>query len=737
MPARPRPPAGRTPVLRRLATAPGGRRAKWLVLAAWLILVAALGPLAGKLGEVEDSSSNAFLPGSAESAQVNTELEKFRGEDEIIPAVVVYSRGSATTPADAAEARADRAAFAPLAARGEQIGGPVPSADGKALMLVVPLSTAGDDVTGDVEKVRSVAAANAPPGLDVEVGGPAGSLIDSIEVFDNLDSTLMLATGAVVTLLLLLTYRSPLLWLVPVLSVGFAAVLTQVATFALAKYAALPVDPQSAGILMVLVFGAGTDYALLLIARYREELHRHEDRHDAMRLALRRSGPAIVASAGTIAVGLACLAFADINSSRSLGLVGAVGVVCALLAMITVLPALLVVTGRWMFWPFVPRCTGAPAAEESGRDAGPRTVWTRIGALLDRRPRWSWLMSVAVTAVLALSATGITMGLTNAEMFQDKPESVVAQEKLSAHYPSGSSDPATVVVRTAERAETERAAAAVPGVESVETADRTADGSLTSLSVVLRDAPDSAAAERTVDRLRTAVHRVDGAEALVGGTTAESLDTRRAAESDLKVVIPVVLAVVLLVLVALLRSLLAPLVLLATVVLSYFGALGASHLVFAYLLDFPAVDNSLPLMGFVFLVALGIDYNIFLMTRVREEVVLRGHRAGVLTGLSSTGGVITSAGIVLAATFAVIASMPLVSMAQLGVLVGIGVLLDTFLVRTVLVPSLALDIGARIWWPSRLGRAPRPAAGSGTPEEGDAGEAGSPGGPGGRALERV
>ncbi|MEU3193657.1 MMPL family transporter [Streptomyces sp. NPDC006992] len=736
MPARPRPPAGRTPVLRRLATAPGGRRAKWLVLAAWLILVAALGPLAGKLGEVEDSSSNAFLPGSAESAQVNTELEKFRGEDEIIPAVVVYSRGSATTPADAAEARADRADFAPLVARGEQIGGPVPSADGKALMLVVPLSTAGDDVSGEVEKIRSVAAANAPPGLDVEVGGPAGSLIDSIKVFDNLDSTLMLATGAVVTLLLLLTYRSPLLWLVPVLSVGFAAVLTQVVTFALAKYAALPVDPQSAGILMVLVFGVGTDYALLLIARYREELHRHEDRHDAMRLALRRSGPAIVASAGTIAVGLACLAFADINSSRSLGLVGAVGVVCALLAMITVLPALLVVTGRWMFWPFVPRCTGDPAAAESGQDAT-RTVWTRIGALLARRPRWSWLMSVGVTAVLALSATGITMGLTNAEMFQDKPESVVAQEKLSAHYPSGSSDPATVVVRTAARAGAERAAAAVPGVESVEAADRTADGSLTSLSVVLRDAPDSAAAERTVDRLRTAVHRVDGAEALVGGTTAESLDTRRAAESDVKVVIPVVLAVVLLVLVALLRSLLAPLVLLATVVLSYFGALGASHLVFAYLLDFPAVDNSLPLMGFVFLVALGIDYNIFLMTRVREEVVLRGHRAGVLTGLSSTGGVITSAGIVLAATFAVIASMPLVSMAQLGVLVGIGVLLDTFLVRTVLVPSLALDIGARIWWPSRLGRAPQPPAGPRTPQEGGARETGSPESPGGRSLERV
>ncbi|WP_326688759.1 MMPL family transporter [Streptomyces sp. NBC_01795] len=698
MPALPQPPAGRFPrSLRRLATAPGGTRTKWLILAVWLLLALALGPLAGKLGEVEDSGSNAFLPRGAESAQVNTELEKFRGKDEIMPAVAVYSRDEArTTKADAAKARADRADFAEHAAKGEQIGGPVPAKDGKALMVVVPLASGDEGLSDTLEEIRTVAAANAPPGLDVEVGGPAGSLIDSIKVFDNLDSTLMLATGAVVTLLLLITYRSPLLWLFPVLSVGFAAVLTQVATYALAKYASLPVDPQSSGILMVLVFGVGTDYALLLIARYREELHRHEDRHEAMRIALRRSGPAIVASAGTIAIGLACLAFADINSSRSLGLVGAVGVVCALLAMITVLPALLVATGRWVFWPFVPRYGAQPRTA--------RTVWSRIGALLERRPRWSWLMSIGVTAVLALSAAGISMGLTQEEMYQDKPESVVAQEKLAAHYPSGSSDPATIVVKSDARDETRKAASDVAGVESVRVDDRTSDGALTSLSVVLEHAPDSDAAKDTVDGLRDAVHRVDGADALVGGTTAESLDTARAADSDLRTVIPIVLAVVLLVLVWLLRSLLAPLLLLATVVLSYFGALGASNLLFTHVLGFAGVDHSIPLLGFVFLVALGIDYNIFLMTRVREEAVRQGHTKGVLAGLTSTGGVITSAGIVLAATFAVFASMPLVTMAQMGVLVGIGVLLDTFLVRTVLVPSLALDIGARIWWPSRLGR---------------------------------
>ncbi|MGP4091667.1 MMPL family transporter, partial [Streptomyces sp. KR55] len=451
----------------------------------------------------------------------------------------------------------------------------------------------------------------------------------------------------------------------------------------------------SAGVLMVLVFGVGTDYALLLIARYREELHRHADRHEAMRIALGRSGPAILASAGTIAVGLACLAFADINSSRSLGLVGAIGVVCGFLAMVTVLPSLLVITGRWVFWPFVPR-HGTPARKE-------RTVWSRIGTAVARRPRWSWMMSVAATGVLALSAAGIGMGLTQAEMFQDKPDSVVAQERISAHYPSGASDPAKIVVGTSQAAEVRAAAATVDGVARVEeAADRTPDGELTTLSVVLEDAPDSQAAKATIDDLRDAVHQIEGADALVGGTTAQALDTQRAADRDLTTVIPIVLLVVLGVLIWLLRALVAPLLLLATVVLSYFAALGASNLLFEHVLGFAGVDWSIPLMGFVFLVALGIDYNIFLMHRVKEEAARLGHSRGVLEGLTSTGGVITSAGIVLAATFAVFAGLPLVTMAQMGVLVGIGVLLDTFLVRTVLVPALALDLGRWFWWPGGL-----------------------------------
>ncbi|WP_255951136.1 MMPL family transporter [Streptomyces odontomachi] len=679
-------------LLKLAARAPGGRRGKWFVLAAWLIVAVALGPLAGKLGDVEDSSANAFLPRGAESARVTTELEKFR-TDTVMPAVVVYTGAGAD-----GKAAADRTAFARFVPAGEEVSQPLPSEDGAALMTVVPLDSE-DDVTDKIGELREIAAANAPPGVAVEVGGPAGSLTDSVAVFDGLDSTLLLASGLVVAVLLLITYRSPILWLFPLLAVGFAAVLTQVTTYLLAKHAGLPVDPQSAGVLMVLVFGVGTDYALLLIARYREELHRRSDRHEAMRSALGRSGPAILASAGTIAAGLACLAFADINSSRSLGLVGAVGVVCGFLAMVTVLPALLVIAGRWVFWPFVPH-HGTPARR-------PRTVWSRIATAVARRPRWSWMMSGAVAGVLALSAAGIDMGLTQAQTFQDTPESVVAQEHISAHYPSGASDPAKIVTSAGKAAEVRAAAAAVEGVARIENSgDPTRDGRLVMLSVVLRDAPDSQAAKDTIDDLRAAVHRVQGADALVGGTTAQTLDTQRAADRDLTTVIPIVLLVVLGVLIWLLRALVAPLLLLATVVLSYVAALGASNLLFEHVLGFAGVDWSIPLLGFVFLVALGNDYNIFLMHRVKEETARLGHTHGVLEGLTSTGGVITAAGVVLAATFSIFAGLPLVTMAQMGVLVGVGVLLDTFLVRTVLVPALALDLGRWFWWPGGLFRRP-------------------------------
>ncbi|MFB7915482.1 MMPL family transporter [Streptomyces sp. NPDC056061] len=677
--------------LDRGVAVPGGRRGKWLVLAAWLIAAMALGALAGKLGEVQDTSANAFLPRGAESAQVNTELEKFR-TDDLLPAVAVYSTEGALTDEVRQKVDADRTAFAEIAVKGQQVPPAVASDDGKALMLVVPLSGKDQAVLAEkVDELRSVAAAHAPPGLDTEVGGPGGATADAFNVFDTLDGTLMMATGLIVIILLLLTYRSPVLWLVPVLAVGFASVLTQAGTYLFAKYAGLQVDPQSSGVLMVLVFGIGTDYALLLIARYREELHRHEDRHEAMKIALRRSGPAILASAGTITVGLACLGFADINSSRSMGLVGVIGVICGFLAMISALPALLVICGRWVFWPLVPR-HGTPVHKS-------RTVWERIGSSVAAHPRRSWLLSLAVTAVLAVSAFGLDMGLAQTGWFQNKSESVVAQEKLSAHFPSGAGDPAVIIAKTADADRVTKAAEGTKGVSDVKVVGRTPDGDRTQLSAVLPGAPDSDAAKDAVKNLR------ERTDALVGGTAAQALDKQLATERDLSVVVPLVLLVVLIVLIWLLRALVAPVLLLATVVVSYFAALGAANLYFEHVMDYSGVDWTIPLLGFVFLVALGIDYNIFLMHRVKEEASLHGHRQGVLTGLSSTGGVITSAGLVLAATFAVFAGLPLVSMAQMGVVVGIGILIDTFLVRTVLVPALALDLGRRFWWPGVLSKA--------------------------------
>ncbi|MDX2918358.1 MULTISPECIES: MMPL family transporter [Streptomyces] len=679
---------------KRTSGVPGDRRGKWLVLAAWLIVAMALGPLAGKLADVQDSSANAFLPRSSESAKLNKELEKFRA-DELMPAVVVYSADGSLPAEGRAKAEKDIAAFQELAAEGEKVDAPLESEDGRALMVVVPLISDAD-IVATTKKVRDVADANAPPGVAIEVGGPAGSTTDAAGAFESLDSMLMMVTGLVVAILLLITYRSPILWLLPLLSVGFASVLTQVGTYMLAKYAGLPVDPQSSGVLMVLVFGVGTDYALLLIARYREELRREQDRHVAMKTALRRSGPAILASAGTIAIGLVCLVLADVNSSRSMGLVGAIGVVCAFLAMVTILPALLVILGRWVFWPFVPRWTAESAAAAEAPASHSR--WERIGSVTAARPRRAWVLSLAATGLLALSSLGLDMGLTQSELLQTKPESVVAQERISAHYPSGSSDPATVVAPSADVAEVRRAAEGTEGVVSVEDGPTTPDGELTLLSVVLKDVPDSSGAKDTIDALR------DNTDALVGGTTAQSLDTQRASVRDLWVTVPAVLLVVLLVLIWLLRSVTGPLIMLGTVVVSFFAALGASNLLFEYVMGHAGVDWSVPLLGFVYLVALGIDYNIFLMHRVKEEVALHGHAKGVLTGLTTTGGVITSAGVVLAATFAVIATLPLVPMAQMGVVVGLGILLDTFLVRTILLPALALDLGPRFWWPGALSK---------------------------------
>ena len=685
----------------RLVAVISGRRGKWVVLLLWLGVLAVAAPLAGRLTGAQSNDSAAWLPAGAQSTRILDVLPRFQ-PDDTVAAVVVYERASGLTPADRAAAAADAAALRRLPGVRGAVAGPEAAADGAALRTVVPIDRAGggwDEITPTVDSVRAVVD-DAPAGLDVHLTGPAGTVADSAAAFAGVDGTLLYATLAVVVAILLLTYRSPLLWLLPVVVAGAALAGAQAVVYLLAAHAGLVVNAQSASILTVLVFGAGTDYALLLVARYREELRRHEDRHAAMAVALRRAGPAVVASAATVGLGLLCLSFAELSSTSGMGPVAAVGIATALPAVLTLLPALLLVFGRWLFWPAVPRFGSA--------DRGVTGRWGAVGRTIARRPRAVWLVTAGVLGTLALGVAGLKAdGMTAAESFTTRPGSVVGAEVLAAHFPAGDGDPVLVVGRSAAAGAMHDALRAAPGLTGV--TPPVVAGDQAFLQATLLDPPDGAAAQRTVARLRDALRDVDGADALVGGSTATLLDTNDAARRDRALVIPVVLLVVLVVLGLLLRAVVGPLVLIATVVLSFGAALGVSAVVYDVAFGFGAGDASLPLFVFVFLVALGVDYNIFLMTRVREEVAAQGPRRAAVVGLAATGGVITSAGLVLAGTFATLTTLPSTFTVQLGFAVAFGVLLDAFVVRSVLVTALNLDLGRWTWWPGRLWRTTDPA----------------------------
>ncbi|MEV0667456.1 MMPL family transporter [Actinomadura luteofluorescens] len=689
----PAPPRPRT---HRLARLIAGRRTKWAVLALWVVLLGALGPLAGKLGDVEKNDAASWLPAGAESTRVVELEERFR-KDETMLAVIVYERSGGITAADKAKAESDVAAFQKLPGA-QKAQGPFPSKDGKALQTLVPLTD--EDLTAAVDQARDLAE-RGPPGLASHVTGPAGGGADQFEVFQSLDGFLLMAAGLVVIVLLLFIYRSPVLWFVPVLSAVFALGLAQSTVYLLAKYADLTVNGQSAGILTVLVFGVATDYALLLVARYREELHRHEDRHEAMAYALHRAAPAVIASAATVAVGLLCLLLADMNSTAGMGPVAAAGVLTALAAMTTLLPALLVICGRWLFWPLIPRYDAKylkPEAYEAEHG-----VWSRVAGMVGRRPRALWAVTMLGLIVLTLGLGSLKAdGLSDAGQFTGKPDSVKGSEVIARHYAAGSGSPALVIGKAPASDQIAQAVRGTPGVAEV-SAPVTADG-LVKYEATLKDAADSQAARATIDRLRNAVHAVPSADAKVGGTTATYLDIKRASTRDNKVIIPIVLAVVLLILIALLRAVVAPLLMMGTVVLSFLASLGACAVVFEHVFGFEGTDSGFPLLAFIFLVALGVDYNIFLMHRVREESQALGTRRGIQRGLTVTGGVITSAGLVLAATFASMVTLPLVFMVEMGFAVAFGVLLDTLVVRSLLLPALSYDIGRRIWTPGRLAK---------------------------------
>jgi RND superfamily putative drug exporter len=685
--------------LRGLVRAPADRRLKWLVLVCWLVLVAVAGPLSGKLTGAEKNDSSAWLPPKAESTQVLNLRSQFVSPN-VYPAIIVYDRASGITPADKAKAAADVAAFGGVAhvVRG-QVAGPFPAADGTALETVVQvnLGSNGWSAAGPAaDSLRAIAQSGAP-GITVHVTGPLGYAADSGKAFSGIDGTLLFSALAVVIVLLLLTYRSPVLWLLPVICAGVALTTAEAVIYLLAAHAGLTVNGQSAGILDVLVFGAGTDYALLLVARYREELRRHEDRHVAMAVALRRAGPAIVASGGTVILSLLTLSLASLNSTKSMGPVLAIGVAVALLAMMTLLPALLVITGRWVFWPTRPAFGSAEPTT--------RGLWARAGRRIAVRPRLVWIATVVILGAMAIGLTGLrASGLTNAQSFRGTPDSVAGQAVLDAHFPGGSGQPVEVFGSTGSGPRLAAALHSVSGLTAV-TAPTVVDGHAY-VEATLTSPPDSQAAYATIDRARAAVHALPGADALVGGGTAINLDVQRAAARDRNVIIPVILAVVFIILMALLRALVAPVLLIATVVLSFAAALGVSALFFTNVFGFGGADTSFPLFVFVFLVALGIDYNIFLMTRVREEAGRQGPRSGAVTGLAATGGVITSAGAVLAGTFAVLGTLPVTFLTELGFAVAFGVLLDTLVVRSVLVTALNLDLGRWVWWPSRLARQP-------------------------------
>ncbi len=683
--------------MQRLFTLQTGRRGKWVVVAAWVIIFAIASGPASKFEDAQKNEPSSFLPGNAESLKANELTKGFRSGEQLT-AIVVFRRDSGLRPADLARIQTVRAklnANPPKTAT--RAPRPVISRDRTTALLFMQVRPAGDSklLTDAADRIRDVAGASRN-GLQVKLTGPLGFSGDAVDVFQQINGTLLLATLALVFVLLVLIYRSPIFWLIPFVSVFFAELCSRGLGYALAE-AGVTVNGQSAGILPVLVFGAGTDYALLIVARYREELRRHEDRHEAMRLALRRAGPAIVASGLTVIAALLCLTIAEVNGTAGLGPICAMGIALAMVSMLTLLPALLVVGGRRAFWPFIPRFGREGADETHG-------MWRRIGERVARRPRPIWIGSFAVLVVLALGSLQVDTGLTSGNQFRGSVDSVDGQKLVAKAFPAGANAPTNVIVRDVAKVAPVRAALRrTPGVATLGPVELGRPGAR--FDVILRPDPYSPQAFKLVPHLRVAAKRAGGNSVLVGGPTAEERDLRKASARDNRVIVPLALLVVFLILTLLLRAVVAPLILIGTVIASYAAAMGVGIFMFNNVFDFPGIDPGLPLFGFIFLVALGVDYNIFLMARVREESLKWGTRQGMIRGLAVTGAVITSAGLVLAGTFSTLAILPLVFLTEIGFVIAFGVLLDTFLVRSVLVPALVFELGPRIWLPSTLGHA--------------------------------
>ena len=709
-----------------------GRKALWIAIVsilAWLSIGGFAGGAFSKISTVQENDNSAFLPDSAESTIAGEILVKFSSQDDqLFPALLLLLGDLNPATNTQAFERVNQysatllsktlpATGKPLStyfARGVPLT-PIPSADGKAILINAQLDFAVGNANIDGEPVfpkiiefirEDMEKEFTSAGITTHVTGPAGLFADLFEAFGSIDTRLLQTTLIVVAIILIIVYRSPVLWILPLFTAGSALGIATMIVYYLAREDIIDLNGQTQGILDVLVLGAATDYALLLIARYREELHHHESRFESMKIALRGVVEPIIASGSTVIAGLLVLLLSDLSSNRGLGPVGAIGIASSMLAVLTLLPALLIVFGRWIFWPKIPRFDDV--------DEKLSGLWSKVGNLVDRRPQAVWISTgLALLIFAGFSVTLKSDGLSQSEAFTTRTDSVIGLEKLGEHFPSGEGTPVEIVVDQADIASAAAAIGRVSSVASVvpltnvdpltqrPTSElKVVDGKVV-LYATLKVAPDSAEGKESIPLIRQAAKQVNP-NILVGGQSAIGYDVDQSSRRDNRVIIPIVLLLIAVILGFLLRSILAAALLLITVVLSFAATLGVCALVFDHVFGFAGTDAAFPLFAFIFLVALGIDYNIFLMTRVREESLKIGTRAGIIKGLTVTGGVITSAGIVLAATFGVLGILPLVFLAELGFAVAFGVLLDTIIVRSLLVPALVRVIGPKIWWPSKL-----------------------------------
>lgn len=697
-----------------------------LVILGWLGVTGVGGPTFGKLSDVVTNSQEDFLPVDAQATEVSDRIGDFSTQDGL-PAIIVATSEKKISAADLQDVR--------QAAQGLsgidhvlEVSPPIPSEDGRAVEIIALVDPAADTATV-VEGIRDRLHDSVPQHLKPVVTGPAGLVADLAGAFSGIDSLLLIVALAAVFVILILVYRSPILPIVVLLTSTAALCGAILTVYFLAKNDVIALSGQTQGILSIIVIGAATDYGLLYTARFREALHRTPSRWRATSVAWKGTFPAVLASGTTVIAGLLCLLFSQLTSNRTLGPVTAIGVVFAILAGLTLLPALLALFGRVAMWPRIPRVEEVPETHEQAMDPyGHKGLWPAVARLVDRRSRVVWIACAIGLGLAALGATQLNAGgVPQSEFVLGESEARDGLQLIEDHFPGGTGDPVYVLASTDDARAVAAKLAGDDDVASVAFSAKdspsgtvpypappagpladvpaTEDGGQELIQATLTHSTDSTEAQETVKRLREDLKTEDPG-VLIGGTTAVQVDTIAAAEHDRALIIPIILVVILAILMVLLRSVLMPVLLIATTVLSYLAALGVATGVFAAF-GVNQADPTVPLFGFVFLVALGIDYNIFLMTRVREEVVGAGHRKGVLAGLITTGGVITSAGVVLAATFAALAVLPILFLLQLAIIVTIGVLLDTVVVRSLLVPALALDIGPASWWPSRVGRPAR------------------------------